>query len=37
VGAAGNGTLFGLDASRKHEEAYRNAYARCMRSRGYSS
>lgn len=37
VGAAGTGTLFGLDASRKHDPKYRHAYARCMRSRGYSS
>jgi hypothetical protein len=34
---AGGGTLFGLSENRKHDEKYRNAYARCMRSRGYSS
>jgi hypothetical protein len=34
---AGGGTLFGLNDDRKHDEKYRFAYARCMRSRGYSS
>ena len=34
---AGGGTLYGLNESRQHDEQYRNAYARCMRSRGYSS
>ena len=34
---AGGGTLFGLNANRKDDETYRDAYARCMRSRGYSS
>ncbi len=34
---AGGGTLFGLNENRKHDEKYRDAYARCMRSRGYSS
>jgi hypothetical protein len=34
---AGGGTLFGLNENRKHDEQYRDAYARCMRSRGYSS
>jgi hypothetical protein len=34
---AGGGTLFGLNENRRHDENYRNAYARCMRSRGYSS
>ena len=34
---AGGGTLYGLNENRKHDEQYRNAYARCMRSRGYSS
>jgi uncharacterized protein YcfJ len=34
---AGGGTLFGLNDDRKHDEKYRIAYARCMRSRGYSS
>lgn len=36
-GGKGAGTLFGLDENRKHDENYRSAYARCMRSRGYSS
>lgn len=34
---AGGGTLFGLNENRKDDEKYRDAYARCMRSRGYSS
>jgi len=34
---AGGGTLFGLNETRKDDEKYRDAYARCMRSRGYSS
>ena len=34
---AGGGTLFGLNETRKHDEQYRDAYARCMRSRGYAS
>jgi hypothetical protein len=33
---AGGGTLYGLNESKKHDERYRNAYARCLRSRGYS-
>jgi hypothetical protein len=33
---AGGGTLFGLNENRKHDERYRDAYARCMRSRGYA-
>lgn len=37
LGGAGSGTLFGLDAGRQHDQNYRSAYARCMRSRGYSS
>jgi hypothetical protein len=41
IGAAGGvvadgGTLFGLNENRKHDQTYRDAYARCMRSRGYS-
>jgi hypothetical protein len=32
---AGGGTLYGLNENRKHDESYRNAYAACMRSRGY--
>jgi hypothetical protein len=34
---AGGGTLYGLNENRKHDESYRNAYASCMRSRGYAS
>ena len=33
---AGGGTLYGLNENRKHDESYRNAYAACMRSRGYT-
>lgn len=32
---AGGGTLYGLNENRKHDEQYREAYAACMRSRGY--
>src|SRR5690348_7241948 len=32
---AGGGTLYGLNENKKHDEAYRDAYASCMRSRGY--
>ncbi|RPH77298.1 MAG: hypothetical protein EHM88_18030 [Candidatus Rokuibacteriota bacterium] len=31
------GTVFGLNENRKHDARYRDVYARCMRSRGYSS
>ena len=34
---AGGGTLYGLNENRKHDERYREAYAACMRSRGYVS
>ena len=34
---AGGGTLYGLNENKKHDEAYRAAYGRCMRSRGYTS
>jgi Glycine zipper len=34
---AGGGTLYGLNENRKNDEKYREVYARCMRSRGYSS
>jgi uncharacterized protein YcfJ len=34
---AGGGTVFGLNETRKHDAKYRDVYARCMRSRGYSS
>jgi len=32
---AGGGSLYGLNENKKHDEAYRAAYARCMASRGY--
>lgn len=32
---AGGGSLWGLNENRKHDEAYRAAYAQCMASRGY--
>ncbi len=34
---AGGGSLYGLNENKKHDEAYRAAYARCMASRGYRS
>jgi hypothetical protein len=37
AGVLGSGTLHGLDQTQKRNERYREAYARCMRSRGYSS
>lgn len=37
AGVLGSGTLHGLDQNQKRDERYREAYARCMRSRGYSS
>lgn len=33
---AGGGTVYGLNENKKHDEAYRAAYASCMRSRGFS-
>jgi len=35
VGASG-GSLYGLNENKKHDERYRDAYARCMSSRGYA-
>jgi hypothetical protein len=32
---AGNGTLYGLNESRRNDEKYRAAYTSCMRARGY--
>ena len=32
---AGGGTLYGLNEARKQDERYRDAYALCMRARGY--
>lgn len=36
LGAVG-GTLYGINENRKADEAYRTAYAHCMRARGYAS
>jgi hypothetical protein len=33
---AGGGTLYGLNENKKHDESYRNSYAACMHSRGYT-
>ena len=33
---AGGGTLYGLNENKKHDERYRDAYAACMRSHGYT-
>jgi hypothetical protein len=33
---AGAGSLYGVNDNRKHDAAYREAYASCMRSRGYA-
>ena len=33
---AGDGTLYGLNENKKLDESYRNAYAACMHSRGYT-
>jgi hypothetical protein len=33
---AGGGSLYGLNENQKHDQRYRDAYASCMRSRGYS-
>jgi hypothetical protein len=35
VVGAGGGTLYGLNENRKNDERYRDAYATCMRARGY--
>jgi hypothetical protein len=37
VVGAGGGTLYGLNENKKHDERYRDAYASCMRARGYTS
>lgn len=34
---AGAGSLYGLNENKKSDEAYRAAYANCMRGRGYTS
>ncbi len=36
VAGAGIGTLYGLNENRKSDERYRDAYAACMRARGYA-
>jgi len=36
VVGAGAGALYGVNDNRKHDTAYREAYAGCLRSRGYS-
>jgi hypothetical protein len=36
VVGAGAGTLYGLNENRRHDERYRDAYASCMRARGYT-
>jgi hypothetical protein len=33
---AGGGTLYGLNENKKHDEKYKEAYAGCMRSKGYA-
>lgn len=33
---AGAGTLYGLNENRKHDVKYREAYASCMRTKGYT-
>ena len=33
---AGGGTLYGLNENQKHDQHYRDAYASCMRARGYT-
>jgi hypothetical protein len=33
---AGGGTLYGLNENKQHDEHYREAYAACMRARGYT-
>jgi hypothetical protein len=33
---AGGGTLYGLNENKQHDEHYRDAYAACMRARGYT-
>ncbi len=36
VVGAGGGTLYGLNENKQADQRYRDAYATCMRSRGYS-
>jgi len=33
---AGGGSLYGLNENQKHDRQYRDAYAGCMRARGYA-
>jgi hypothetical protein len=37
IPAAGGGSVYGLDESKKQDERYRVAYASCMRARGFAS
>lgn len=37
VVGAGAGTLYGLNETKKSDQRYRDAYAACMRSKGYTS
>ena len=34
---AGGGALYGVNENRKNDARYRDAYASCLRSRGYAS
>ncbi len=34
---AGGGTLYGIWDNKKHDEFFRDAYARCMKAKGYSA
>ncbi|MBI2204466.1 MAG: hypothetical protein HYU41_11515 [Candidatus Rokubacteria bacterium] len=37
IAGGGAGTLYGIYANRKNDEAYRTAYASCMKNRGFTS
>jgi len=37
IAGGGAGTLYGIYANRKNDEAYRSAYAGCMKARGFTS
>jgi hypothetical protein len=37
AGTAADGSVYGLDESKKADERYRVAYASCMRARGFAS
>jgi len=34
---AGGGTLYGIWDNKKHDEFFRDAYARCMKAKGYTA